>query len=216
MYLYSDYHEQYRVSKLSTFMLNILHNLYECFQITMSVKANLRYMFVDKLCAWFTQYNSSCKQVASDSFRKKLRKVYKSVLKVCYANVLDCAVHEIIWAWYKVKLCMVNKRVTDKNVLKSFSTSVNMPICIENYFLFLTRVIYSRNQQVESQTPSLRVKSFGAVDSKLESFSYSNQIESQISTQVRVNTSIRCNTGKHFSHMRGEITIKQLLYSYFN
>jgi hypothetical protein len=51
MYLYSDYHEQYRVSKLSTFMLNILHNLYECFQITMSVKANLRYMFVDKLCA---------------------------------------------------------------------------------------------------------------------------------------------------------------------
>jgi hypothetical protein len=107
---------------------------------------------------------------ASDSFRKKLRRVYKSVLKVCYANVLDCAVYEIIWAWYKVKLCMVNKRVTDKNVLKSFSTSGNMPICIDNYFLFLTRVIYSRNQQVESETTSLRVKSFGAVDSNSSHF----------------------------------------------
>jgi hypothetical protein len=27
---------------------------------------------VDELCAWFTQYNSSCKQVAGDSFMQKL------------------------------------------------------------------------------------------------------------------------------------------------
>ena len=152
MYLYSDYHEQYRVSKLSTFMLNILHNLYECFQITMSVKANLRYMFVDKLCAWFAQYNSSCKQVARDSFRQKLRRVYKSVLKVYYANVLDCAVYEIIWAWYKVKLCMVNKRVTDKNVLKSFSTSGNMPICIENYLFRVLFTFYFESSHLELLT----------------------------------------------------------------
>ena len=27
---------------------------------------------VSELCVWFTQYNSSCKQVAWDSFRQKL------------------------------------------------------------------------------------------------------------------------------------------------
>jgi hypothetical protein len=32
----------------------------------------LAYVVVSELCAWFTQYNSSCKQVACDSFGQKL------------------------------------------------------------------------------------------------------------------------------------------------
>ena len=36
-----------------------------------ALNTQLTYVVVSDLCAWFTQYNSSCKQVACDRFRQK-------------------------------------------------------------------------------------------------------------------------------------------------
>ena len=51
------------------------------------------YVVVCELCAWFTQYNSSCKQVACDSFRQKLCSVNLPLLNLSVKADWDIVLH---------------------------------------------------------------------------------------------------------------------------
>jgi hypothetical protein len=51
------------------FCLNLSHTTWV---VLCKSSTRLAYVVVAELCAWFTQYNSSCKQVACDSFKRKL------------------------------------------------------------------------------------------------------------------------------------------------
>ena len=73
-------------------------NLLTTWVVLCKSNTQLAYVVVGELCAWFTQYNSSCKQVACDSFRQKLCSVnqplciqWKKNLLVCFQTVLKCA-----------------------------------------------------------------------------------------------------------------------------
>jgi hypothetical protein len=47
-------------------------NLLTTWVVLCKSSTQLAYIVVGELYAWFTQYNSSCKQVACDSLRQKL------------------------------------------------------------------------------------------------------------------------------------------------
>ena len=72
--LINEYSSMVRSVNIENFIHNffLLLKLLTTWAVLCKSSTQLSYDNVGELCAWFTQHNSSCKQVACDSFRQKL------------------------------------------------------------------------------------------------------------------------------------------------
>ena len=94
----------------------------------------LVYVVVSELCAWFTPYNSICKQVACDSFRQKLWSIilYRKLEKRKYHR--HTTIHADIPRYYIIWIkCLLrfNRRL---EMLRR--TEMIIPVALESIWIF--------------------------------------------------------------------------------